>query len=63
MKVFITKANVQDGDGAILLLDECVGKFPRMTLIMADSAYNREKLNDWIAHFGSWKLAHLKKAL
>ena len=60
MKAWVTAANVQDGDAAILVLDAVLGKCQRLILRLADSAYWRARLNNWLAAFTTWKLSIVK---
>ena len=60
MKTWVTAAHVQDGDGAILVLDAILGSCQRLVLLIADSAYWRERLNNWLATFTRWKLEIVK---
>ncbi len=39
LMVIVHAANVQDRDGAMLLLGKAIGKFPRLQLIWADGGY------------------------
>lgn len=63
MNVVVTAGNVQDRDGAKLLLEELaeqVDTIKRLKLIQADGSY-RGALIDWVAeHFG-WNLEVIEK--
>jgi len=63
MKIVVTAGNVQDRDGAKLLLEELaqqVDTIKRLKLIWVDGSY-RGVLIDWVAeHFG-WKLEVVEK--
>lgn len=48
LKVLVHPANIQDRDGAQLLLGEIKDRFPRLKLIWADTAYNGARLRDWV---------------
>ena len=52
--------NIQDRDGAKLLLGRLVGRFPRLKLIRADGAYGGE-LIDWVKTFFGWDLEIVKR--
>jgi putative transposase len=56
----VTPANVQDQDGAILVLDDCLGALERLTKLLADSAYGKGRLNTWLAAFSQWTLEIVK---
>lgn len=47
MMVIVHAADIQDRDGAKLLLAKMVGLFPRLALIWADGGY-AGKLIDWV---------------
>ena len=53
-------ANIQDRDGAKLVLGKLLGRFPRLCLIWADGGY-RGKLIEWTASFGQWVLEIVKR--
>ena len=53
-------ANIQDRDGAKLVLAKLAGRFPRLQLIWADGGY-AGKLIEWVAAFGSWVLEIVKR--
>lgn len=48
-------ADIQDRDGAKLVLQRLRGRFPRLVRIWADGAY-AGKLVEWAQRSGSWKL-------
>lgn len=52
----VTGAHIQDGVGALLLLDECLSEMKRLVILLADSAYWREKLNEWLVKWTDWAL-------
>ena len=65
MAVVVHAANIQDRDGAKLVLrklapDGLAGRFSRLTLIWADGGY-AGKLIDWVADFGHWILWIVKR--
>jgi putative transposase len=53
-------ANVQDRDGAKLLLASRIGKMPRLQCIWADAGYGG-KLVDWVRHEAGWELEVVAK--
>lgn len=53
-------ANVQDRDGAKLVLRKVKGRFARLELIWADGGY-AGKLIDWVHRFGGWVLEIVKR--
>jgi len=48
LTVVVHAANIQDRDGAQLVIVELMGRFPRLTLLWADGGY-RGKLVGWVA--------------
>ena len=58
--VVIHPANVQDRDGAKLLLAPLIGQMPRLTRIWADAGYGG-KLVDWVRHEAGWALEVVAK--
>ena len=50
MAVVVHAANIQDRDGAKLVLCKLLGRFSRLVLIWADGGY-AGKLIDWVADF------------
>jgi putative transposase len=55
LMVIVHAANIQDRDGAILLLNKAKGCFTRLQLIWADGGY-KGKLVDWVLKTHSWIL-------
>ncbi len=53
-------ANIQDRDGAKLVIVELMGRFPRLTLLWADGGY-RGKLVGWVASVTDWVLEIVKR--
>jgi putative transposase len=53
-------ANLQDRDGAKLVLAKLVGWLPRLKLIWADGAY-AGKLIGWVKDLGGWLLQIVKR--
>ena len=54
-------ANIQDRDGAKLVLTRCKDRFPRLKLIWADGGY-AGKLLDWVKEQGDWALEIVKRS-
>ncbi len=53
--------NIQDRDGAKLVLDKLIGLFPRLKLIWADGGY-AGKLIEWTSQLGGWLLEIVKRS-
>lgn len=49
-------ANVQDRDGAALVLADARRRFPFIERIFADAGYRSAKLGETVARMGAWKL-------
>lgn len=60
MAVVVHAANIQDRDGAKLVLRKLAGRFSRLALIWADGGY-AGKLIDWVADFGHCILQIVKR--
>lgn len=60
--VLVHPANIQDRDGARLLLEQIRARFPRLKLIWADGGYAGPKLNDWVQRMCHWVLSIVKRA-
>ena len=60
MAVVVHAANIQDRDGAKLVLRKLAGRFSRLALIWADGGY-AGKLIDWVADSGHWILKIVKR--
>jgi putative transposase len=60
LAVVVHAANVQDRDGARLVLAKLRGRFPRLTLLWADGGY-AGKLVDWVKETCGWALAIVKR--
>ncbi len=58
--VVVHAANIQDHDGAKLVLAKLVGRFPRLKLIWADGGYAGQ-LVEWARTFGGWLLEIVKR--
>jgi len=54
-------ADIQDRDGAKLVLEKIVGQFPRLKKIWADAAY-AGKLVEWAKEVGQWILEIVKRS-
>ena len=54
-------ADIQDRDGARLLLEKLTGKFSRLKLIWADGGY-AGKLIEWTQQLGGWVLEIVKRS-
>jgi putative transposase len=61
LAVVVHAANVQDRDGAKLLLTKAKGCFPRLKLIWADGAYAGQ-LIDWVVTTCQWILEIVKRS-
>jgi putative transposase len=60
LMVVVHAGNVQDRDGAKLVLEQLVDRFPRLQLIWADAAYGGV-LVDWVKTFFGWMLEIVKR--
>jgi len=60
LAVVVHAADLQDRDGAKLLLERLLGQFPRLKLIWADAAYGGE-LVEWVRTFFGWVLEIVKR--
>ena len=56
----LQKIEIQNRDGAMLVLGKAKGKFPRLQLIWADGGY-AGKLIDWVKQFCGWMLEIVKR--
>ena len=56
LAVVVHPADVQDRDGAKLVLAKLKGQFERLQLIWADGGYSGV-LIDWVYKFGGWDVA------
>jgi len=61
LAVVVHAANVQDRDGAKLVLQKLVGRFPRLTLIWADGGYAGQ-LIAWTKRLANWTLEIVKRS-
>ena len=60
LAVVVHPANIQDRDGAKLVLRTLLGRFPRLTLIWADAGYAGH-LADWVQALAGWMLEIVKR--
>jgi putative transposase len=62
LNVVVRSADVQDRDGALLVLDRCTRRlFPFIEHIFADPGYQGSKAAAAIARTGTWKLEIIKR--
>ena len=61
LAVVVHAANIQDRDGAKLVLAWLRGRYRRLKLIWADGGY-AGKLIEWTASFGNWVLEIVKRS-
>ncbi|WP_229391396.1 IS5 family transposase [Methanosarcina sp. DH2] len=59
--VVVHAANIQDRDGAKLVLEQVKGKFSRLELIWADAGYSGQ-LIDWVNYVCGWILQIVKRS-
>ena len=60
LAVVVHPANIQDRDGARLVIDKLIGRFPRLRLIWADAGYSGQ-LVDWVMSMSGWVLEIVKR--
>ena len=60
LAVVVHAANIQDRDGARLVLAKIKGSFPRLVKILADGIYNGG-IAEWAMQFGGWLLEIVPK--
>ena len=60
LAVVVHAANVQDRDGAKLVLHKLAGHFPRLRLIWADGGYAGQLIT-WVQELGGWLLEIVKR--
>ena len=60
LAVAVHPANIQDRDGAKLVLAGMVGRFPRLKVIWAEGAYGG-KLVQWAKQVGGWSLELVRR--
>ena len=56
MHVLVHEANIQDHEGGKLLLAPLKGRFPRLKLIWADSAYKKGDFVEWVKAQCGWEV-------
>jgi putative transposase len=61
LAVVVHDANIQDRDGAKLVIARLKDRFPRLRLIWADGGYAGQ-LIDWVKLFGNWILQIVKRS-
>ena len=60
LAVVVHAANIQDRDGAKLVLAKLLGRFPRLQVIWADAGYTG-RLVSWAWATGGWLLTVVKR--
>lgn len=60
LAVVVHAANIQDRDGAKLVIKDLLGRFPRLQLIWADGGYAGQLIG-WVKEFGGWVLEIVKR--
>ena len=60
LAVAVHPANIQDRDGAKLVLSRLLGRFPRLERIWAGGAYGG-KLVQWAKEVGGWSLELMRR--
>ena len=60
LAVVVHPANIQDRDGAKLVIDKLTGRFPRMRLVWANAGY-AGKLIEWVWALTGWALEIVKR--
>ncbi len=61
LAVVVHPADIQDRDGAKLVLSKLLGRFPKLKLVWADGAYAGQ-LVDWAYASGGWLIEVVKRA-
>ena len=61
LAVVVHPADIQDRDGAKLVLSKLLGRFPKLKLVWADGAYAGQ-LVDWASALGGWLIEVVKRA-
>ena len=61
LAVVVHAANIQDRDGAKLVIRKLKDRFPRLKLIWADGGYAGQ-LVEWVKEFGNWLLEIVKRS-
>ena len=60
LTVVVHPANIQDRDGAKLVINKLMGRFPRLRLIWADAGYSGQ-LVDWVMSVSGWTLEIVRR--
>jgi putative transposase len=60
LAVLVHAADIQDRDGAKLVLATLAGRFPRLTKIWVDGGYAGRRIG-WAAEAGGWALEVVKR--
>jgi putative transposase len=61
LMVVVHAANVQEQDGAKILMERIEGRHPRLRLIWADAGYNVQWLIEWVQTTYHWVLEIVKR--
>jgi putative transposase len=61
LMVVVHAGNVQEQDGAKLVLERVRGRHPRLRLIWADAGYNVAWLIEWVSSVCQWLLEIVKR--
>jgi putative transposase len=61
LMIVVHAANIQEQDGAKLVLEKVRGQHPRLQLIWADAGYNVQWLIDWVKTACHWVLDIVKR--
>jgi putative transposase len=62
LAVAVHPADLQDRDGARLVLDRLRHRFPRLQHLWADAGYSGPKLGDWVQETTDWTLEIVRRA-
>ena len=62
VEAVVHPADIQDRDGAPLVLEKIVDRFPWLRHLFADGAYAGEKLRDALAGLGQWTIEIVKRS-
>ena len=60
LAVVVHPADIQDRDGAKLVINKLLGRFPRLRLIWADAGYAGQ-LVDWVMSVSGWALEIVRR--